>query len=400
MRALLAYATRAGSLLIKGLKTPSSSRVRIRQYPNKESKDVCTEMSRARIASIWVAALLFVSVALAQTPQTDSDLYPFIKNDRLGFLNWEGREVIPAQFSTAADATVFREGIANVGATGGWTYIDGSGKFIVGSQFWWAYPFSEGYACVLLPGEGAGYGFIDKTGRLLIKGLRAPSAFHDGLAPILVGSKWGYLGTDMQMTIPAQFDFATSFSEGMAPVQVGEKWGYIDKSGQLAVQPKYDITMHFTNGLGMVKIFSERRPLVGEIGMEGQTTEDVYLWGFVDQHGAEALAPKFLEATDFSEGYAFVVANDGTKLFGIIDKSGKYIHEPAFDEATPFSESRAAVRAGEKWGYVDHDGRWAIPPNLTHAEPFRHGLARVAFEPGQWGYIDKGGSVVWQNKSK
>ena len=150
----------------------------------------------------------------------------------------------------------------------------------------------------------------------------------------------------------------------------------------------------------MVKIFSERRPLVGEIGMEGQTTEDVYLWGFVDQHGAEVLAPKFLDATDFSEGYAFVVANDGTKLFGIIDKSGKYVHEPAFDEATPFSESLAAVRAGEKWGYVDLDGRWAIPPNLAHAEPFWHGLARVAFEPGRGGYIDKGGSVVWQNKSK
>ena len=94
------------------------------------------------------------------------------------------------------------------------------------------------------------------------------------------------------------------------------------------------------------------------------------------------------------------MANDGTKLFGIIDKSGKYVHEPAFDEATPFSESLAAVRAGEKWGYVDLDGRWAIPPNLAHAEPFWHGLARVAFEPGRGGYIDKGGSVVWQNKSK
>src|SRR5207247_624591 len=295
-------------------------------------------MNRTYIALISVLALILGTTVLGQNPQAQSDLYPFIKNDKLGFIDRSGREVIPAQFSTAADATVFREGIANVGATGGWTYIDGSGKFIVESQFWWAYPFSEGYACVLLPGEGAGYGFIDKTGRLLIKGLRAPSAFHDGLAPISVGSKWGYLGTDMQM--------------------------------------------------------------VGEIGMEGQTTEDVYLWGFVDQHGAEVLAPKFLDATDFSEGYAFVVANDGTKLFGIIDKSGKYVHEPAFDEATPFSESLAAVRAGEKWGYVDLDGRWAIPPNLAHAEPFWHGLARVAFEPGRGGYIDKGGSVVWQNKSK
>jgi WG containing repeat len=137
----------------------------------------------------------------------------------------------------------------------------------------------------------------------------------------------------------------------------------------------------------MVKIFSERRPLV-------------YLWGFVDQHGAEVLAPEFLEATDFSEGYAFVMANEGTKLFGIIDKSGKYVHEPAFDKATAFSESLAAVRVGEKWGYVDHYGRWAIPPNLSHAELFWHGLARVAFEQGRGGYIDKSGSVVWQNKSK
>lgn len=248
----------------------------------RSQQSLLVKMNRTYIALIWVLPLILGTTVLGQNPQAQSDLYPFIKNDKLGFIDRRGREVIPAQFSTAADASVFREGIANVGATGGWTYIDGSGKFIVESQFWWADPFSEGYACVLLPGEGAGYGFIDKTGRLLIKGLRAPSAFHDGLAPIPVGSKWGYVGTDMQMAIPAQFDFAASFSEGRGPVQVGEKWGYIDKSGQIAVQPKYDITMLFRNGLGMVKILSERRPLVGEIGMEGQTTEDVYLWGFVD----------------------------------------------------------------------------------------------------------------------
>ena len=116
-------------------------------------------MNRTYIALISVLALILGTTVLGQNPQAQSDLYPFIKNDKLGFIDRSGREVIPAQFSTAADATVFREGIANVGATGGWTYIDGSGKFIVESQFWWAYPFSEGYACVLLPGEGAGYGF-------------------------------------------------------------------------------------------------------------------------------------------------------------------------------------------------------------------------------------------------
>jgi WG containing repeat len=147
-------------------------------------------MNRTCIALTLVLALVWGTTVLDQNPQ--SDLYPMVKNDKLGFIDRSGREVIPAQFSTAADATVFREGIANVGATAGWTYIDGSGKFIIS-----------------------------------------------------VGSKWGYLGTDMQMAIPAQFDFAASFSEGMGPVQVGEKWGYIDKSGQIAVRPKYDIAMRF-----------------------------------------------------------------------------------------------------------------------------------------------------------
>ena len=357
-------------------------------------------MNRTYIALIWVLALVWGPTVLGQNPQAQTDLYPFIENDKLGFIDRSGHEVIPAQFGDAGGAAAFREGIANVGGAGGWGYIDGSGKFIIEPQFWWAYPFSEGFACVLLPGEGAGYGFIDKMGRLVIKGLRAPSAFHDGLAPISLGSKWGYLGTDMRMSIPAQFDFAHPFSQGMASVEVGQKWGYIDKSGRTVVQPKYDITMPFKDGLGRVKIFFERRPLVAEIGMEGQTTEDVYLWGFVDQHGTEVFAPRFLDVTDFSEGYAFVTANDGAKLFGIIDKDGEYVHEPAFDEATAFSESLAAVRAGEKWGYVDHEGRWAIPPNLSHAEPFWHGLARVAFGQASWGYIDKSGSVVWQNKSK
>lgn len=383
-------------------KSNESSQTSCRQ----QSLDVITDMSRKPIPSIWVVGILLSPFVLGQIPQTAPDLYPFVKNDRLGFIDSKGREVISPQFGTAADSARFREGLANVG--GGrdwgdgrnWGYIDASGKFVVEPKFWWAFPFSEGLACVLLPEEGAGYGFIDRTGSLLIKGLKVPSSFHDGLAPVAVGGKWGYLGTDMKIAIPAQFDLADPFSEGMAQVKIGGKWGYIDKAGRILVQPKYDIVMPFSDGLGRVKIFYERRPLEGVIGMEGQTTYDVYVWGFVDKYGVEIISPKFLEVTDFSEGYAFAMANDGTNLFGIIDKSGKYVQEPTFDEATAFSESLAAVRIGKKWGFVDHEGRWAIPPTLAHAEPFWHGLARVAFGRGRWGYVDKKGSVVWQNKSE
>ncbi|HET6841053.1 MAG TPA: WG repeat-containing protein [Candidatus Angelobacter sp.] len=354
-------------------------------------------MNLRLIARIWALLLVFDSALLAQT---ESDRYPFIKADKLGFIDGSGREVVPAQFSNGGDSTGFSEEIANVGGNGGWGYIDKSGKYTIEPKFWWAHEFSDGFACVQLPGEGMGYGFIDKTGRVLIKGLKTDSMFHEGLAPMLLGGKWGYLGTDMQVAIPPQFDFAHPFYEGMATVEVANKWGYIDKAGRMVIPARYDITMPFKDGLGRVKIFSKREPLVAKIGQEGQTTYNVYLWGFVDKGGVEIIPPKFQAVTFFSEGLAFAMPNDGTRLFGIIDKSGKFLHEPAFEEATEFSESLAAVRAGDKWGYVDHAGNWIIPPGLTHADSFWHGLASVVFGAGLWGYIDKKGSVVWQNRSE
>jgi len=354
------------------------------------------------------AVVLFITtgfltcgISAQLTGAQDSDRFPIIRSDKLGFIDGSGREVIAPQFGNAADAARFREGMANVGGAGGWGYVDASGKFVIEPKFWWAYPFSEGFACVELPEEGAGYGFIDKTGRLLIQGLKADSVFHDGLAAIPVDGKWGYVGTDMKLRIPAQFQFAAAFSESLGGIELTHKWGYIDKTGTVVVRPKYDITMPFHNGLGRVKVFVGRKAMPsGIVGMEGQNTENVYLWGFVDPEGREAISPQFLDATDFSEGNAFAKPNDGTNLFGIIDKSGSFIHRGTFDEATEYSESVAAVRLGEKWGYVDHAGSWAIPPKFARAEPFWHGLARVAFSAGRWGYIDKNGSVVWENKSQ
>lgn len=342
---------------------------------------------------------LGISAQVNESPEADR--YPIMRGDKLGFIDASGREVVAPQFGTAGDTTRFREGMANVYGNGSWGYVDGSGRFVIEPKFWWTYPFSEGLACVLLPGAPgvAGYGFVDKTGRLLIHGLKAQSEFHDGLAPVLIDEKWGYLGTDMKLRIPAQFQFAAPFSGGLAAVKLDHRWGYIDKTGTVVIRPKYDLAMAFHDGLGRVKVSAGRTPMLpGVVGMEGQTTEAIYLWGFVDRDGREAIAPGFLELTDFSEGHAFAKSSDGKNALRIIDNTGRFVSGTSFDEATAFSESLAAVRVGEKWGYVDHSGSWVILPRFTHAEPFWHGLASVVFDTGQSGYLDHNGSVVWQDR--
>lgn len=55
--------------------------------------------------------------------------------------------------------------------------------------------------------------------------------FSDGLAPVSLGGKWGYIDEQGKLVIKCQFNWAFPFSEGTTiVVQDNDKW-YIDKCG-------------------------------------------------------------------------------------------------------------------------------------------------------------------------
>ena len=77
----------------------------------------------------------------------------------------------------------------------------------------------------------------------------------------------------------------------------------------------------------------------------------------------------------FSEGLA-CVAVDGK--IGYMDRTGKIVIKPQFDVATPFNNGIASValgkyelqegvshfvRIGDKWGYIDKNGKYLWPPS-------------------------------------
>lgn len=51
------------------------------------------------------------------------------------------------------------------------------------------------------------------------------------------------------------------------------------------------------------------------------------------------------------------------------------------------------VKMGDKWGYIDHEGKYVINPQFTTAHCFHDGLALVGLN-GKYGYIDKVGKYV------
>ena len=93
-----------------------------------------------------------------------------------GYIDRDGKLVIPMQFGIAAD---FKEGLAQVcigkcdwekesGYNGKFGFIDHSGHFVINPQYDNANDFKNGFASVTLgKGNDAKSGYIDKTGKII-----------------------------------------------------------------------------------------------------------------------------------------------------------------------------------------------------------------------------------------
>ena len=78
------------------------------------------------------------------------------------------------------------------------------------------------------------------------------SDFSEGLAPVRMRDKSGYIDQTGNLVIPAQYNRAFPFSEGLAVVEIGDKYGYIDKTGNIAIQPQFGEVGSFSEGLAVV----------------------------------------------------------------------------------------------------------------------------------------------------
>lgn len=89
-------------------------------------------------------------------------IFPEEQDGKYGYVNLEGKLVIPYQFDSA---DYFREGLALVEENGLYGYIDKTGRKVISCQFEKAGHFYEGFAFVYRNGF---YGYIDPTGMIVI----------------------------------------------------------------------------------------------------------------------------------------------------------------------------------------------------------------------------------------
>ena len=259
-----------------------------------------------------------------------------MKKDKWGYIDREGYFAIPPQFT---DADGFSEGLAAVEKNNKYGYIGKSGAFAITPRFDAANDFREGVATVFV---GEKHHIIDKQGNTLATladNITNVEPFSDGLAPIEIDWKYGYINHEGKVVIPPRFDFAGPFVDGLAIVETNDKWGLIDKGGNYVVPAQYDDADYFSEGVMPVLI-------------DGQ-------WRFVDGQGntLTILGDKYETVNCLVEGRASVLVNH--KL-GAIDRNGNLIIDIRFDQLHYFSEGLAYARIGNTHGFVNPSGEFEL----------------------------------------
>jgi hypothetical protein len=157
-------------------------------------------------------------------------------HDRAGYVDRTGRMVIPAQFAWAQP---FSEGLAIVRTelSSPISVIDRDGRVVIQTNGTDALSFSEGLAAVQ---TSAGWTYIDTTGKTVIGPLpyRHVGVFVDGRAGVCRGSAWGFIDREGREVIPTTWTGIARFQDGLARMESGSLFGglkvaYIDRDGKV-----------------------------------------------------------------------------------------------------------------------------------------------------------------------
>jgi hypothetical protein len=126
-----------------------------------------------------------IKLALYRTYTTSWGFYeglcPVMKNNKWGYINSKGEEVIPFNYDTPS---AHKNGYARVAINGLWGFVDATGNLVVPCIYKTAWDFEEGLAAV--ENDAEKFGFIDVTGKTIIPFIFGySSGFKDGYAEVM-----------------------------------------------------------------------------------------------------------------------------------------------------------------------------------------------------------------------
>ena len=223
-----------------------------------------------------------------------------------------------------------------------------------------------------------------------------------------------------RISLPCQ-DWDKSIKQVFSKRTKDGKCYYIDSHNKPYNDKKYDVCYNqFRNGAAFVCL-KDGEKRCGLAKLDGEYLvppiyEDIRipnegmiafkkdgLWGFMTLQAEVIVPPKYNSVSDFNEGLAQVKQRNKQYQTSIsyINKSGQVAFSvpQGISSVTFYQEGLMAYRAGDKWGYLNKQGKIAIAPQYTLAKAFSEGYAPVRLNKTdaglhRWGLINKNNELV------
>jgi len=158
------------------------------------------------------------------------------------------------------------------------------------------------------------------------------------------------------LSVPSVFGQGNK-SDNWFLVYINGKAGYIDRTGKVVLEPNYDNASYFYEGLARVSF-----------GRDTIITQG-FSQGFIDETGKVVVEPKWDVVSHFSGGLA-AVGYDQTKQK--IEIKGRFLGYTS------------ASHTWYRWGFIDKNGKVVIENRFSDVTEYSGGIAAanlVPYEP-------------------
>ena len=255
-------------------------------------------------------------------------------------------------------------------------FVNSLGQVTVEPQYDFVDDFSFRAALV---GRGDKISYIDTRGNLLTDFLWDDGfSFRGELAVVVSDGAEGVINKAGGVVLPAEFDEIRLNDQGPILTLKNGAYRYYSRQGKPLFVPYEDASL-FRDGVAVVKNRGEA--------------------SILNTRGETLLSGRFADIKILS-GQTLAV-KDSTGLWAITDLSGTPLSDKRYDQVGDMSDHLAAVQKGQKYGYIDEDGKEVIAVNLyafdnLSAARFRDGRAKTTYR-GKYGMIDAAGKRLVPN---
>ncbi|MEM8527532.1 MAG: WG repeat-containing protein [Bacteroidota bacterium] len=322
--------------------------------------------------------IYFIFSSFVLLAQDHVSLAKVKKGDHYGYIDDNGKEIIPCEFdyisSTVGDGLIAAYKDRN------WAYYDVKGRKVLdlGNQYNYCGDFSEGLAAV-----SNSYALLGHYDSWEVRNKDTRFINRNGKEVFQVSEEF---------SSRISLHYSSTFKNGLLNVQIPDPGGRLDgieqlnvflnRQGEMVIPPLFGeeeaVVYEFQEGLGRTIVWGGGKDSIG----------------FVNKQGDWVIPPKYQFATPFQNGVSMVKQKrKGNPYYSyfLIDKKGNSIFPDSIDCEEEYFEELVAIHNGSKYALAKTDG--TILTEFKYQD-LKLGKVCVAKLDDRFLFLDRNGQVL------